>query len=73
VRVPKIAGFGGCCEQDDGKVCALQSAVFKYEMKTTLHQSAIDMKPISLLTIWHSKFFQKRKVLSARSEILDAA
>jgi len=73
VRVPKNSGCWGCCEQDDGKVCPLQSAVFKYEMKTALHHSAIDMKSISLLTIWHKALFKQRKVLSARYEILEAA
>jgi hypothetical protein len=42
-------------------------------MKTALHHSAIDMKPISLLTTWHNAFFKQIKVLSARSEILEAA
>jgi hypothetical protein len=41
-------------------------------MKTALHHYAIDLKTISLLTIWHNAFFKQRKVLSARSESLEA-
>jgi hypothetical protein len=71
--IPKNAGCWGCRELGDGKVCPLQSAVFKYELKTELHHSAVEIKHTSLLSIWQIAVFKQRKVLSARSEILEAA